>query len=253
MSPKTSRRRASNALVTARFFPSAAAFRRWLEASHARAAEIWLGFHRKAANRRGLTYPEAVDLALCFGWIDGIRKKLDDTTYANRFTPRKPGSIWSLVNIRHVERLTAAGLMHPAGVAAFERRDPARSGIYSFEVRPNTFPEPLEARVRDVPKAWAHFNEQPPGYRRLAIFFVISAKREETQQRRLQQVIDAHERGMRIGVLFGQTGPTPRTAQAARLRSASFGGQARPTPQAPGPRPLSSARRASESKRAKRR
>jgi uncharacterized protein YdeI (YjbR/CyaY-like superfamily) len=233
MSPKALRRPSAPPPVTARFFTSAAAFRRWLETHHGRADEIWLGFYRKAANQRGISYSEAVDLALCFGWIDGIRKKLDDTRYANRFTPRKPGSIWSLVNIRHVERLTAAGLMHQAGVDAFERRDPAKSGIYSFEVRPNAFPPPLEARIRAVPAAWAHFNEQPPGYRRLAIFFVISAKREETQLRRLQQVIDASAAGRRIGVLFGQTGPTPRRSGRQGLKSQA----PNPKPQASGPKP----------------
>lgn len=212
----------------ARFFPSSDAFRRWLERHHAEAVELWVGFHRKDARRRGLTYSEAVDAALCFGWIDGIRKKRDDTTYVNRFTPRKPGSIWSLVNIRHVERLTTAGLMHPAGIAAFERRDPARSGIYSFEVRPQQFPRPLEARLRAVPRAWDHFNAQPPGYRRLAIFYVISAKREDTQHTRLQRVIAAHAQGVRLGVLFGQTGPASAEATAR---------QARPKPQAPGPKP----------------
>jgi uncharacterized protein YdeI (YjbR/CyaY-like superfamily) len=227
MSPKASRRPPSPPLVAARFFTSAAAFRRWLEANHGRAHEIWLGFYKKAAERRGITYAEAVDLALCFGWIDGIRKKLDDTSYANRFTPRKPGSTWSLVNIRHVERLTAEGLMHQAGVDAFERRDPAKSGIYSFEVRPNAFPSALEARFRAVPAAWTHFNQQPPGYRRLAIFFVISAKREETQLRRLQMVIDAAAAGKRVGVLFGQTGP--KTPAAA--------GRGGPGRQGPNPKP----------------
>jgi len=160
----------------ARFFTSQAAFRRWLEANHARAAFVWLGFHRKSA------------------------------TYANRFTPRKPGSIWSRINIAHVERLTAAGLMHPAGLAAFARRDPARSGVYSFEQRPERFPDHHEARLRSVEAAWQYFSEQPPGYRRLAIWWVISAKREATQLRRLDSVIDASARGVRLGVLFGQTG-----------------------------------------------
>jgi len=205
MSPNATQRRAASSPVKVRFFATADAFRRWLEAHHARATEVWLGFYKKAAKRRGLSYSEAVDAALCFGWIDGIRKKLDEDTYTNRFTPRKPGSIWSNVNVRHVERLTAAGLMQAAGLAAFAKRDPAKSGIYSFETRPNAFPEPLEAKIRAVRAAWAHFNEQPPGYRRLAIYYVISAKREETRSQRLERVIEAHKRGVRIGVLFGQT------------------------------------------------
>lgn len=178
--------------------------------------EVWLGFYKKTAKRRGLTYPEAVDAALCFGWIDGIRKSLDEDSYTNRFTPRKPGSIWSNVNVRHVERLTAEGLMQAPGLAAFARRDPAKSGIYSFETRPNAFPEPLEARFRAVPAAWAHFNEQPPGYRRLAIYYVISAKREETRSQRLERVIQGHKRGVRLGVLFGQTASASDKGTATR-------------------------------------
>ena len=196
-----------------RFFTSAEALRRWMERHHDRVGEVWLGFYRKHTKRRGISYSEALDVALCFGWIDGIRKKLDETSYTNRFSPRRPGSIWSTVNIRHVERLTAAGLMHPAGLAAYERRDPAKSGIYSFEQRPRQFPAALEARFRAVPAGWAHFTSQPPGYQRLAIWFVVSAKREETQLRRLQQVIDASASGMRVGVLFGQTGPAATSAR----------------------------------------
>jgi uncharacterized protein YdeI (YjbR/CyaY-like superfamily) len=216
MSPDASRRRPVPPPVKARFFATTRAFRQWLESNHARAGEIWLGFHCKASGKRGLSYAEAVDVALCFGWIDGIRKKLDETAYTNRFTPRKPGSIWSLVNMRHVERLKAAGAMHAAGLEAYERRDPARSGVYSFEVRPNAFPAALESRLRAVPAAWEYFTEQPPGYRRLAIFYVISAKREETQLLRLQRVIDASAAGMRIGVLFGQTGPKGKVKSEKR-------------------------------------
>ena len=153
------------------------------------------------------------------------------------------------MNIRHVERLKAAGVMHAAGLAAYERRDPTKSGVYSFEVRPDVFPTALEARVREVPAAWAYFNEQPPGYRRLAIFYVISAKREETRVQRIQRVIDASAAGMRVGVLFGQTGPN---------KSQPTPGTPGPKPQVPNPRPLaskppSSAPRATAGKRAKRR
>jgi uncharacterized protein YdeI (YjbR/CyaY-like superfamily) len=189
-----------------RFFASADAFRTWLGRNHARANELWLGFYQKRSQRRGVDYDAAVEVALCFGWIDGLRKKLDETTYANRFTPRKPGSNWSRINIARVERLLAAGLMHEAGKAAYEKRDAAKSGVYSFEQRPERFPPALAASFEARPAAWAHFSEQPPGYRRLGTWWVISAKREETQLRRLQQLIDAHARGVRIGVLFGQTG-----------------------------------------------
>ena len=207
------------------FFETAGDFRAWLEEHHADTPELWVGFYKKGTGRPSLTWPEAVDQALCFGWIDGIRKKLDDTSYVNRFTPRKPNSIWSTVNIRHVERLTAAGLMHAAGIAAFSKRDPAKSGIYSFEQRPKAFPPQHEAVFKAAPAAWAHFNEQPPGYQRLGIWYVMSAKREETQARRLQVLLDAHARRQRVGVLFGQTGATPK----ARAR--------RPTPRAASPKP----------------
>lgn len=217
-SQKPSKRTPAPLPVAARFFTSATSFRRWLERHHGRAAEIWVGFHRKHTGRRGLTYADALDVALCFGWIDGVRKKLDETTYTNRFTPRRPGSIWSTVNIRHVERLTAAGQMHDAGLTAYARRDPAKSGIYSFEQRPQQFPPPLEARFREQPEAWAHFSAQPPGYRRLAIWFVISAKREETQLRRLRQLMTASAAGGRLGALFGQTGPASTPAGTSGRR-----------------------------------
>ncbi len=187
--------------MPARFFATPAAFRRWLERQHVSATEIWIGFYRKGASKSAMTYPEALDVALCFGWIDGIRKKLNDEAYTNRFTPRKPGSVWSTVNIRHVERLTAAGLMHEAGRAAYARRDPAKSGIYSFEQRPTAFPPALEQRFRARARAWAYFQAQPPGYQRLGIWYVMSAKREETQLKRLARVMEASAAGVRLGVL----------------------------------------------------
>jgi uncharacterized protein YdeI (YjbR/CyaY-like superfamily) len=223
---KTSRKRAAPLPVPARFFTSAGALRQWLERHHGRAGELWIGFYRKDSGKGGITYAEALDAALCFGWIDGIRKKLDEVSYVNRFTPRRPGSIWSTVNVRHVERLRAAGLMRPAGLDAYDKRDPARSGIYSFEQRPRAFPKHHEATFKAAAAAWAHFSAQPPGYQRLGIWFVMSAKRDETQARRLKQLIDAHSEGTRIGVLFGQTGPAP-TARKGRP----------PTPKTPGPGP----------------
>jgi uncharacterized protein YdeI (YjbR/CyaY-like superfamily) len=221
--------------VAARFFATPEALRQWLDRHHARATELWIGFYRKDSGRGGLTYPEAVEAALCFGWIDGIRKKLDDASYANRFTPRKPGSIWSTVNIGHVERLKAAGRMHQSGLDAYARRDPAKSGIYSFEQRPQRFPPPHEERFRATPKAWAHFSAQPPGYQRLGIWYVMSAKRDETRMRRLQQLIDAHAQGVRMGVLFGQTGPGSAEAAARQGRSKSQAPAAKRP--APGPKP----------------
>ena len=163
-----------------------------------------------------MTYADAVEVALCFGWIDGIRKSLDATSYVNRFTPRKADSVWSQINIARVEALIARGEMHQSGLDAYAKRDPAKSGIYSFEQRPQSFPPELERRFRTAKGAWTHFNAQPPGYRRLAIWWVSSAKREETRLRRLSQLIEVSGQGMRIGALFGQTGavPTPSPQKA---------------------------------------
>jgi uncharacterized protein YdeI (YjbR/CyaY-like superfamily) len=171
-----------------RFFARPEAWRRWLAANHQRRAELWVGFHKRATGRPSLTWPQAVDQALCFGWIDGVRKSIDETSYKIRFTPRRPGSIWSLINIRRVEELTRLGLMQPGGRAAFDRRK--RSGVYSYEQPlPAELPPDYQARLRGDHKAWAYFQERPPWYRRTAIAWVVSAKREETRLRRLEALI----------------------------------------------------------------
>ena len=184
-----------------RHFKDSAAFRRWLERNHGRATEIWVGFYRKASGRGGLTYREALDQALCFGWIDGIRKKVDEASYTQRFTPRTARSVWSQVNIRRVGELTKLGLMAPSGTKVFEARDPARSGIYSFENRPKKLPPELERRFRNDRAAWEFFQAQPPGYRRIAIWFVMSAKRDETRLKRLAVLMDDSAHGRRLGIM----------------------------------------------------
>lgn len=173
-----------------KFFRTGAAFRRWLEKNHAKADELWLGMYRKDSGRGGITYAEALDEALCYGWIDGIRKKLDPESFATRFTPRRAGSIWSNVNIAHVERLKKEGRMNERGLAAYEAKEPSRIGVYSFE-RDVAELEPQMKKIfsREV-VAWAYFQAQPPYYRRIASFWVISAKRDETRQRRLTQLIE---------------------------------------------------------------
>lgn len=171
------------------FFASAADFRQWLEQHHATATELWVGYYKKASGRGGMVYPEAVDEALCFGWIDGLTKSLDADRYMQRFTPRKPGSNWSNVNVRHVARLTAAGRMRPAGLAAFAARDEKKTGVYSFEQRPENFPAALQKIFRANRTAWTFWQKQPAGYRRTAIWWVISAKQETTRNRRLAQLI----------------------------------------------------------------
>jgi uncharacterized protein YdeI (YjbR/CyaY-like superfamily) len=185
--------------MAATHFASAAGFRRWLEKNHATAPELLLGFYKKASGRGGLTYPEAVDELLCFGWIDGVKRRVDDERYTHRITPRRSGSIWSLVNVRHVERLTQAGRMHPAGLKTFAARQAAKTGIYSFENRPQNLPPAYEKIFRTKPRAWAFFMAQPPGYRRLVIYKIVSARQEPTRQRWLARVIAESSKGRRLG------------------------------------------------------
>jgi uncharacterized protein YdeI (YjbR/CyaY-like superfamily) len=188
--------------MNATFFEAPAALRAWLAEHYDRATELWVGFYKKGTGRPSITWPEAVDAALCFGWIDGIRKSIDDTSYAIRFTPRKPRSNWSAVNIKRAGELTALGLMHPAGLKAFEERTTDKSGVYSYEQRNaaelNT---EYEAQFRANPTAWEFFQAQPTGYRQTAIWWVISAKKEETRLRRLATLIEDSERGRRLGLL----------------------------------------------------
>ncbi|HVE78212.1 MAG TPA: YdeI/OmpD-associated family protein [Gemmatimonadaceae bacterium] len=185
----------------ATFFADPAAWRRWLERHHATDTELWVGFYKKATGRPSITWPESVDGALCFGWIDGVRKSIDESSYRIRFTPRRPRSIWSAVNLRRVQALIEAGLVAPAGMRAFEARDPKRSGLYSFEQRKEAALAPAdEARFRANAGAWKFFQARPPGYRRMATWWVVSAKREATRQRRLAALIEDSARGRAIGL-----------------------------------------------------
>jgi uncharacterized protein YdeI (YjbR/CyaY-like superfamily) len=184
-----------------KFFSTPAQFRQWLEQNHDRATELMVGFHKKSSGKKSITYAEALDEALCFGWIDGVRKSLNETSYVQRFTPRKPKSIWSLINVRHVERLKKEGRMHPAGLEAYARRDPKRTGIYSFENEPHKLAPAYEKRFRENKNAWKFFEEQPPYYKKLMIFRIMSAKKEETRLRRLEQLLECSAQGKRIGLL----------------------------------------------------
>jgi uncharacterized protein YdeI (YjbR/CyaY-like superfamily) len=184
--------------VEPRFFETPQELRVWFEAHHATAKELQVGFHRKSSGLASITWPESVDQALCFGWIDSVRRGIDDVSYTNRFTPRKPGSTWSAKNITRVGDLTEMGLMHPAGSAAFERRTEARSGVYSFEQATIGVDGTYEKRFRANRPAWTFFQAQPPSYRKAATWWVISAKREETRLRRLETLIDDSADGRRI-------------------------------------------------------
>ena len=182
-------------------FASAAEFRAWLERHHASAAELWILFYKKASGRGGLVYREALDEALCFGWIDGVLKSIDADCYMQRFTRRRPGSNWSNVNLRHIARLKAAGRMHPAGLAAFEARDTKKAPAYSFENRPEKFPLPLEKSFRTHRRAWTFWLAQPPSYRRTLIWWVVSAKQDATRERRLATVIAASAADRRVDLM----------------------------------------------------
>ena len=145
--------------LSPKFFKTPAAFRKWLAANHAKSKELWVGFYKKSSGKPSITWPESVDEALCFGWIDGIRKTIDDVSYKIRFTPRKPRSVWSAVNVKRATELSTSGLMHPAGLAAFQKREGTRSEIYSYEQRKRAvLPDDYQQRFRNHPAAWAFFH-----------------------------------------------------------------------------------------------
>ena len=182
------------------FFETPAHFRAWLEANHASDAELLVGYYKKGTGRPSMTWPESVDQALCFGWIDGIRRRIDEESYMIRFTPRRRGSNWSLVNIRKVQELIEQGLMQPAGLAAFEARDSDKSQEYSYENRPQGLDETYVSEFRRHPAAWQYWEAQPAHYRRGSAHWVMSAKREETRQKRLTTLIADSETGRWIAL-----------------------------------------------------
>jgi uncharacterized protein YdeI (YjbR/CyaY-like superfamily) len=181
------------------FFASPAEWRRWLSAHHARKDELWVGFHKRSTGRPSLTWPESVDEALCFGWIDGLRKSLDAERYMIRFTPRRAGSIWSAVNVRRVAELTKRRRMRAAGVRAFKARSAAKTAVYSFEQRKNPrLPPAYAKRFKANAGAWRFFTSQAPWYQRTMTWWVISAKQEPTRLKRLARLIDDSANGRRI-------------------------------------------------------
>lgn len=184
-----------------KFFKTPLAFRKWLEKNHDKSQELWVGFYKKSSGKPSITWPEAVDQLLCFGWIDGVRKSVDEESYTIRVTPRKPRSVWSAINLKRVDGLTKMGLMHPAGLAVFQARDPKKSGLYSFENRPQKLEPKYEKRLRANKKAWEFFQAQPPWYRRTASWWVLSAKKEETRLKRLATLIADSAQGKTIAPL----------------------------------------------------
>jgi uncharacterized protein YdeI (YjbR/CyaY-like superfamily) len=177
------------------FFETPEQWRAWLEEHHEAETQVYVGFRLKASGLPTMTWSEAVDEALCFGWIDGVRRSVDETSYCNRFTPRRKGSTWSRVNVDKVARLTEQGRMRPAGVSAFEARE--RVGVYSHE-QPQPLPPEYEARLRADATAWEDWSSRPPSYRRQAAHWVASAKREETRERRLAQLIESCAAGRKV-------------------------------------------------------
>ncbi len=184
--------------MNAIFFESQAEFHQWLEENHDQVKEIFIGFYKTKSKKKGITYQEALDEALAYGWIDGVRKSIDEDSYTIRWTPRKPGSIWSAVNIKRVAELTEAGQMQPSGIRTFDERKPEKAGLYAYENRPQEFDEAQAAKFREHPAAWEYFQSQAPSYQRTSIWWVVSAKQEKTRWKRLDELIDYSAKGQRM-------------------------------------------------------
>lgn len=180
------------------FFPTPKDFRAWLERHHATQSELIVGFYRKGCGKPSITWPESVEEALCFGWIDGVRRKLDDDSYTIRFTPRKTKSIWSKINLATMERLIASGRIAPAGLKVFESRDQDKTNLYSFEREAASLAPEQQEQFRKHPKAWRFFEAQVPSYRKPAIWWVVSAKQEATRAKRLATLIECSAQGLKI-------------------------------------------------------
>jgi uncharacterized protein YdeI (YjbR/CyaY-like superfamily) len=190
------------------FLASTEELRDWFDANHATALELWLGYHKKATGRPTITWSDAVDEALCVGWIDSVRYSLDDERSAQRFTPRRKGSVWSAINLRKVAELTEQGRMRQAGLAAFEARNPERTAIYSYERDAAALTDDETARIRTNAAAWEDWERRSPSYRRTITYWIASAKRSETRARRLDALIEASAAGEPVGPMRATRRPT---------------------------------------------
>jgi uncharacterized protein YdeI (YjbR/CyaY-like superfamily) len=190
-----------------RFFRSGTELRTWLTKNHDKASEMWIGFYKKATRKKGVTYQEALDEALCFGWIDGVRRGIDDISYTTRFSRRTLRSPWSRINIARVRELKKLGRMAQPGLDAFERRDKTSAG-YSYQDGPHELAAGYVKTFRSKKRAWTYFEEQPPGYRRAASHWVMTAKREDTRQKRLAQLIEDSANSRRLSLLTSPSRPT---------------------------------------------
>src|SRR6266536_2142408 len=184
--------------VKVKFFKSPSDWRKWLEAHHAKVQELWVGFYKKDSGKPSISWQQSVDGALCYGWIDGLRKNIDEVSYKIRFTPRKQRSTWSAVNIKRAQELSGEGLMREEGLKAFQARKDNRSGIYSYEQRSPQLPAPYERVVKKNKAAWKFFQAKSPSYRKAANWWVLSAKKEETRLKRLDMLIDYSAQGQTI-------------------------------------------------------
>ena len=184
--------------MTPTFFKTADDFRKWLSRHHNTASELLVGFYKKDSGKPSITWPESVDQALCFGWIDGVRRRIDDVSYSIRFTPRKQRSTWSSVNIRRVAELKEQGLMQASGLKAFDARQENRSGIYAYEQRSPELPPEYQKLLKNNKAASRFFEAQPASYRKLVTWYVVSAKKEETRLKRLGEVVKHSANGDRI-------------------------------------------------------
>ena len=180
------------------FFRTPAAFRTWLEKNHATATELWVGFYKKDSGKPSITWPESVDQALCFGWIDGIRKGVDEISYQIRFTPRRRGSIWSAINIKRAKELVRQKQMRRTGLKAFAARIENKSGIYSYEQRSTELSQPYAKLLKKNNPAWNFFKTQSPSYRKMIGWWITSAKKEETRMARLAKLISECAKGKRL-------------------------------------------------------
>jgi uncharacterized protein YdeI (YjbR/CyaY-like superfamily) len=181
-----------------KFFRAPADFETWLEKNHATAIELWVGFYKKDSGKPSITWPESVDQALCFGWIDGVRKRVDAISYQIRFTPRRRGSVWSAINIKRAQELVRQNQMRPAGARAFAARIENKSGIYSYEQRSSELNEPYATVLKENKAAWSFFEKQAPSYRKMIGWWIVSAKKEETRTARLAKLISQSADGKRL-------------------------------------------------------
>ena len=189
------------------FFPTQSHLREWFEKNHNKVEELWVGYYKKGTGKPSITWPESVDEALCFGWIDGIRKSIDEESYKIRFTPRRKRSIWSAVNTKRIKELIKLGLVKPSGIDVFNKRDEKKTNLYSFEQKKAKFPAEFEKKLKANKKAWNYFQKLPSYAKRVSTWWIISAKKEETKLNRLAVLIKCSEEERKIpGLVIGKKG-----------------------------------------------